>query len=61
MLNANTSFILQSLAEASSFYEDPSSPPNLCTDKSVLQNSSSSVNMSVGLDEDDNEALKILN
>ena len=49
------------LAEASSFYEDPPSPPNLCTDTSVAQNSSSSVNMSVGLDEDDNEVLKILN
>ena len=49
------------LAEASSFYEDPPSPPNLCTDTSVVQNSSSSVNMSVGLDEDDNEVLKILN
>ena len=35
-------------------------PPNLCTDTSVVQNSSSSVNMSVGL-EDENEILKILN
>ena len=49
------------LAEASSFYEDPPSPPNLCTDTSVVQNSSSSVNISVGLHEDDNEVLKILN
>ena len=61
MLNANTNFILQSLPEASSFYEDPPSPPNLCSDKSVVQNSSSTVNMSAGLDEDDNEVLKILN
>ena len=49
------------LAEASSFYEDPPSPPNLCTDTSVVQNSSRSVNISEGLDEDDNEVLKILN
>ena len=49
------------LAEGSSFHEDPPSPPNLCTDTSVVQNSSSSVNMSVGLNEDDNEVLKILN
>ena len=48
------------LAEASSFYEDPPSPPNLCTDTSVVQNSLSSVNISEGLDEDD-EVLKILN
>ena len=48
------------LAEASSFYEDPPSPPNLCTDTSVVQNSSSSVNISVELEEDDNEVLKIL-
>ena len=49
------------LAEASSFYEDSPSPPNLCTDTSVVQNSSSSVNISEGLDEDDNEFLNILN
>ena len=39
------------LAEASSFYEDPPSPTNLCTDTSVVQNSSSSVNISEGLEE----------
>ena len=49
------------LAETSSFTEDPPSPSNLCTDTSVVQNSSSSVNISEGLDEDDNEVLKILN
>ena len=49
------------LAEASSFAEDPPSPPNLCTDTSVVENSSSSVNWSEGLDEDDNEVLNILN
>ena len=48
------------LAEASSFAEDPPSPPNLCTDTSVVQNSSSSVNISEGLKEDDNEVFKIL-
>ena len=46
-------------AEASSFYADPPSPPNHCTD--IVQNSSSSVDMSEGLDEDDDEVLKILN
>ena len=53
--------IYASLAEASSFSEDPPSPPNLCTDTSFVQNSSSSVNISEGLDEDDNKVLKILN
>ena len=48
-------------AEATSFSEDPPSPPKLCTDTSVVQNSSSSVNISEGLDEDENEVLKILN
>ena len=43
--------------EASSFSEDPPSPLNLCTDTSVVENSSSSVNVSEGLDEDD-EVLK---
>ena len=43
------------LAEASSFCEDPPSPPNLCTKTFVVQNSSISVNMSEGLDEDNNE------
>ena len=49
------------LAEASSFSEDPTAPTNLCTDTSVGQNSSSSANISKGLDEDNNEVLKILN
>ena len=49
------------LADSSSFVEDPPSPPNLCTDTSVVQNSSSSVNIYEGLDEDDKEVLKILN
>ena len=43
----NESIILQNiftrLAEASSFSKDPPSPPNLCTDTSVVQNFSSSV------------------
>ena len=43
------------LAEASSFCEDPPSPPNLCTQTSAVQNSSISVNMSEGFDEDNNE------
>ena len=37
------------------------SQPNQCTYTSVVQNSSSSVNISEGLDEDDDEVLKILN
>ena len=49
------------LAEGSSFAENPQSPPNLCTDTYVVQNSSSSVNISEALDEDDNGVLKILN
>ena len=49
------------LAEASSFYEDQPSPPNLCTETCVEQNPSSSVNMSEGLDEDNNEILETLN
>ena len=50
------------LAEGSSFAENPQSPHlNLCTDTCVVQNSSSSVNISEGLDEDDNGVLKILN
>ena len=61
----NESIYLEStfarLAEASSFCEDPPSPPNLCTKTSVVQNSSISVNMSEGLDEDNNEIWKILN
>ena len=40
--------------EASSFSKDPPSPPNLCTDTSVVQT------FRVGLDEDDNEVLEIL-
>ena len=57
----NLESIYNKLAEASSFAEDPPFPPNLCTDRSVAQNSSSSVNISEGLDEDDNEVSKILN
>ena len=53
--------IYASLAEASSFSEDPPSPPSLWTDTSVVQDSSNSVNISEGLDKDDNEVLKILN
>ena len=53
--------IYDRLAEASSFSEDPPSPPNLFSDASAVQNSSSSVNISEGLDEDDAEVLKILN
>ena len=53
--------IYASLAEASSFSEDPSSPPSVCIDTSVVQNSSNSVNISEGLGEDNNEVLKILN
>ena len=53
--------IYDRLAEASSFSEDPPSPPNLFSDASAVQNSSSSVNISEGLDEDDNEFLNILN
>ena len=49
------------LAETSSFSEDPPSPPNLYTDISVVQNSSSNVNISEGLNEDDSEVLKFLN
>ena len=49
------------LAETSSFSEDPPSPPNLYTDISVVQNSSSKVNISEGLNEDDSEVLKFLN
>ena len=37
------------------------SQPNQCTYTSVVQNSSSIVNISEGLDEDDDEVLKILN
>ena len=46
---------------ASSFSENTPSPTNLCTDTSVVQNTSSRVNISEGLDEDDNDVLKILN
>ena len=53
--------IYDRLAEASSFSEDPPSPPNLFSDASAVQNSSSSVNISEGLDEADNEVLNILN
>ena len=53
--------IYDRLAEASSFSQDPPSPPNLFSDASAVQNSSSSVNISEGLDEDDNEFLNILN
>ena len=49
------------LAEDSSFSDNPPSRPNLCTDTSVIQNSSISVTTSEGLYEDDNEVLKILN
>ena len=45
----------------SSFSQEPLSPPNLCPDTSVVQNSSSSVNISEAFDKDDNEVLKILN
>ena len=48
-------------AETSSFPEDPPSPPNLYTDISVVQNSSSIVNISEGLNEDDSEVSKFLN
>ena len=48
------------LAEGSSFAENPQSPPNLCTDTCVVQNSSSSVNISEGLDKDNIGVLKIL-
>ena len=40
--------------------EDPLSPPNMCTDTSVVQNSSSSVHISEVLDKDDNEIFKYL-
>ena len=53
--------IYSRLAEDSSFAEDPPFPPNFCTDASVVQSSSSSVNTSEWLDKDDNEVLKILN
>ena len=46
------------LAEASSFFQDPQYPPNLYTDTSFAQNSSSSVDISEGLEEDANEFLK---
>ena len=49
------------LAKASSFSEDPPSLSNLCADTSVIQDSSSSVSISKGLDKDDNEVSKILN
>ena len=49
------------LSEASSFAKDLPSPPNLCTDTSVVQSSSSSVNISERFDKDDNDVLKILN
>ena len=50
------------LAEASYFAVDQSSSPRLCTDTSIVQNSSSSVvNISEGIEEDDNEVLKTLN
>ena len=58
--NIDLQRIYARLAEASSFCEDPTYPPNLCNDISVVQNSSSSVNISEGLDED-HEVLKILN
>ena len=60
--NIDLESIYARLAEASSFSENLPSPPNLFTDTSVVQKSSSSVNISEGLDEDDNEDLKkILN
>ena len=48
------------LSEASSFAKDLPSPPNLCTDTSVVQSSSSSVNISERFDEDDNDVLENL-
>ena len=45
--------------ETGSVSEDPPSPHNICT--SVAQNSSSNVNTSEGLDEDDKKILNILN
>ena len=59
--NIDLEIIYARLAEASCFCEDPPSPPNLCTDTSAVQNTSSSVNISAGLDEDDYKVLKILN
>ena len=60
--NIDLESIYARLAEASSFSENLPSPPNLFTDTSVVQKSSNSVNISEGLDEDDNEDLKkILN
>ena len=53
--------IYAGITGASSFSENPPSPTNLCTDKSVAQNTSSRVNISEGLDEDNNDVLKILN
>ena len=47
------------IAEARSFSGEPALPRNLCTDTYVVQNSSSSVNISEELNEDDNEVLKI--
>ena len=49
------------LVEASSSAEDPLSLPNFSTDTSVVQNSSGSANISVELDEDNNEVFKIWN
>ena len=50
------------LAEASYFAVDQLSSPRLCTDTSIVQNSSSSVvNISEEIEEDDNEVLKTLN
>lgn len=43
------------LTQASSFSEDAPFLPNLCTDIHVEENPSSSVNISEGLHEDDNE------
>ena len=45
----------------SSLSEDPPFPPNLRNNTSVVQNSSSRVTISWGLEEDDNEILNILN
>ena len=53
--------IYAGITGASSFSENPPSPTNLCTDISVAQNTSSRVNISEGLDEDNNDVLKILN
>ena len=47
------------ITEARSFSAEPALPRNLCTDTYVVQNSSSSGNISEELNEDDNEVLKI--